>query len=247
MRTYYLRSFGCQMNEHDAERIRAVLEDRGFERVDEPDWRRRARLQHLHGAQERRRAARRAPGRPRPGSSARTPRGSSLVTGCLPQAEKDDFFAPLPVRRRRPGAAEPAPPRATLLQAAVEPAQAGGRQPRLLRRRSGHERRAAARRERPFQALGADHVRLHQLLLLLHRAATCAAPSAAGVWRTSWPRSAGLVADGVREITLLGQNVNAYGLDLAPRDAAAEARGAAASRPSPRPRRGRRVSSASAS
>ena len=36
----------------------------------------------------------------------------------------------------------------------------------------------------------------------------------------------GLVADGVREITLLGQNVNAYGLDLASRGAAAEARGA---------------------
>ena len=34
---YYLRSFGCQMNEHDAERIRALLEAEGLERADEPD------------------------------------------------------------------------------------------------------------------------------------------------------------------------------------------------------------------
>ena len=37
MRTYYLRSFGCQMNEHDAERIRALLEERGLAPVGEPD------------------------------------------------------------------------------------------------------------------------------------------------------------------------------------------------------------------
>ena len=35
--TYYLRSFGCQMNEHDAERIRALLEARGLRRTVEPD------------------------------------------------------------------------------------------------------------------------------------------------------------------------------------------------------------------
>ena len=34
---YYLRSFGCQMNEHDAERIRALLEAEGLERADAPD------------------------------------------------------------------------------------------------------------------------------------------------------------------------------------------------------------------
>ena len=32
----------------------------------------------------------------------------------------------------------------------------------------------------------------------------------------SWPRSAGLVAEGCREVTLLGQTVNAYGRDLTP-------------------------------
>ncbi len=33
MRTFFLRSFGCQMNDHDAERISALLEDDGLERV----------------------------------------------------------------------------------------------------------------------------------------------------------------------------------------------------------------------
>ncbi|HEX5641939.1 MAG TPA: tRNA (N6-isopentenyl adenosine(37)-C2)-methylthiotransferase MiaB, partial [Thermoleophilia bacterium] len=34
---YYLRSFGCQMNEHDAERIRALLEARGLLETTAPD------------------------------------------------------------------------------------------------------------------------------------------------------------------------------------------------------------------
>ena len=72
MRTYYLRSFGCQMNEHDAERIRALLEAEGLERADDARRRRRARLQHLHRAQERRRAPGRAPGHRRP-AQARGP------------------------------------------------------------------------------------------------------------------------------------------------------------------------------
>ncbi|MGA1311251.1 MAG: hypothetical protein ACO3XH_05210, partial [Candidatus Nanopelagicales bacterium] len=29
-RTYYVRTFGCQMNEHDSERLSGLLEDAGF-------------------------------------------------------------------------------------------------------------------------------------------------------------------------------------------------------------------------
>ncbi len=37
MSTYYLRSFGCQMNEHDAERLRHLLEAEGLAPVGEPE------------------------------------------------------------------------------------------------------------------------------------------------------------------------------------------------------------------
>ena len=95
MKTYFLGSFGCQMNEHDAERIRAVLESEGLARRETPEdadvivyntctVRRSAdqRLAgHLSGAA---RLKRQEPGR------------TIVVTGCLPQAEQAAFLAEYP-------------------------------------------------------------------------------------------------------------------------------------------------------
>ncbi|MCA1833682.1 MAG: tRNA (N6-isopentenyl adenosine(37)-C2)-methylthiotransferase MiaB [Actinomycetota bacterium] len=36
-RTYFIRTFGCQMNEHDSERIAGLLESEGYERAHSPD------------------------------------------------------------------------------------------------------------------------------------------------------------------------------------------------------------------
>ena len=36
-RSYAIRTFGCQMNEHDSERIAGLLEADGLERVDDPE------------------------------------------------------------------------------------------------------------------------------------------------------------------------------------------------------------------
>ena len=74
--------------------------------------------------------------------------------------------------------------------------------------------------------LAADLAGLQLRLLLLHRALD---PRARGQPRpstSSSPRSSALAADGVREVTLLGQNVNSYGRDL-PRERAVELRRAA--------------------
>ena len=37
MRTYEVRTYGCQMNVHDSERLRGLLEDAGYVRAPEGD------------------------------------------------------------------------------------------------------------------------------------------------------------------------------------------------------------------
>ena len=46
-RKYLLRTYGCQMNEHDSERIAGLLEADGMRAGDRPRRRRRRRPQHV--------------------------------------------------------------------------------------------------------------------------------------------------------------------------------------------------------
>jgi len=206
---YYLRSFGCQMNEHDAERIRALLEAQGLERADEPDG---ADVLVYNTCTVRKSADDRLAGHL--GTAARLKREDPsrvvLVTGCLPQAEQQDFFARFPFVD---GALGPQNLHRLpeLLAAAVEPAGAGPagyfEDGPLLS--GGLE----ARRDRPYQAW------VQVMSGCTNFCTYCIVPFVRGPERS---RAAGevvtevegLVADGVREITLLGQNVNAYGRDL---------------------------------
>jgi len=36
-RTFYIETFGCQMNVHDSEKVRGLLESQGYSRVSSPD------------------------------------------------------------------------------------------------------------------------------------------------------------------------------------------------------------------
>jgi tRNA-2-methylthio-N6-dimethylallyladenosine synthase len=206
--SYYLRSFGCQMNEHDAERIRALLEAEGLQRVDEPDD---ADVLVYNTCTVRKSADDRLAGHL--GTAARLKRERPsrvvLVTGCLPQAERDGFFARFPFVD---GALGPQNLHrlVELLEASVE---RGGEAPAGYFEDGPHfSGDLEGRRERPYQAW------VQVMSGCTNFCTYCIVPYVRGPERS---RAADdilaeveeLVADGVREVTLLGQNVNAYGLD----------------------------------
>ena len=133
-----------------------------------------------------------------------------LVTGCLPQAEQAGFFARFPFVD---GALGPQNLHRLpeLLQAAVEPADAGPAG--FFEDGPAFSGSLAARRERPFQAW------MQVMSGCTNFCSYCIVPYVRGPERSRGidelvAEAERLVADGVREITLLGQNVNAYGSDL---------------------------------
>ena len=206
--TYYLRSFGCQMNEHDAERIRAMLEARGLRQTAEPDG---ADVLVYNTCTVRKSADDRLAGHL--GTAARLKRERPgrivLVTGCLPQAEQAAFFARFPFVD---GALGPQNLHRLpeLLDAAVEPAAVPGGFFDDGPAMSGD---LAARRARPYQAW------VQVMSGCTNFCSYCIVPYVRGPERSREPEAVvaevrDLVADGVREVTLLGQNVNSYGLDL---------------------------------
>jgi len=213
MRTYYLRSFGCQMNEHDAERIRFMLERQGLAMVATPD---EADVLVYNTCTVRRSADERLAGHL--GEAARLkcadPERIVLVTGCLPQAERQAFFTRFPFVdgalgpqnvHRLPELLSAAAHGGSAGQAAYRPAYfADG--PRLSGALPG-------RRARRYQAW------VQVMSGCTNFCAYCIVPYVRGPERSRpagdiLAEIAALCADGVREVTLLGQNVNAYGLDL---------------------------------
>ena len=212
MKTYYLRSFGCQMNEHDAERIRAVLESEGLARRETPEdadvivyntctVRRSAdqRLAgHLSGAA---RLKRQEPGR------------TIVVTGCLPQAEQAAFLAEYPFVDVAVGP-QNLHRLAEALRAARGTTNSG--QVALFDDGDAMSGDLPSRRERPFQAW------VQIMSGCTNFCSYCIVPFVRGRERSRGADAivaevAALANRGVREVTLLGQNVNAYGADLTER------------------------------
>ena len=211
MRTFYLRSFGCQMNAHDAERIRALLEAGGLRAVAEPDA---ADVLIYNTCTVRQSADDRLAGHL--GDAARLkrqdPRRVVIVTGCLPQAEQDELF------RRYPHVDGALGPQnlhrlADLLASVEEEAGSAGRRPGYFEDGPRLSGEMPGLRERPFQAW------VQIMSGCTNFCSYCIVPHVRGPERSRSIAAvvtevSDLVADGVREVTLLGQNVNAYGLDL---------------------------------
>ena len=208
MRRYHVTTFGCQMNAHDSERIKGMLESLGlgeapgWEEADvlvfntctireKPDTRLAAYLGNA--------AARK---RERPDLVI-------AVGGCYAEAQREHIFELYPFVDVAFGPGS-IPHLGTWIAA-------GGFA--LPRGRFGsHEHFAAdlpLHRERRFQAW------IQVSMGCNSTCAYCVVPAVRGREQSRGPREivaevSRLAAEGVREITLLGQNVNSWGRDLAP-------------------------------
>jgi tRNA A37 methylthiotransferase MiaB len=100
MRSYHLTTFGCQMNEHDSERMKGMLESLGY--VEAPT-RADADLILFNTCSIREKADERFIAHLARPSALKRARPDVVVGvgGCWAQSVKDEVFAALPVRRCR--------------------------------------------------------------------------------------------------------------------------------------------------
>jgi tRNA-2-methylthio-N6-dimethylallyladenosine synthase len=207
MARYHVTTFGCQMNEHDSERMKGMLESLGYDEVED---RSSADLILFNTCSIRESADNRFIAHLGEAKRLKTedPERIVGVGGCWAQSVKEEVFARFP-----------------FVDVAFGPGQIHRLAEFLTRDSltaqgffefedlSGH---LPAKREREFQAW----VQISQGCNCV--CAYCIVPQTRGreVSRSLSELIAeiqGLASDGVREVTLLGQNVNSYGRDL-PKD-----------------------------
>ena len=205
--TYHVTTFGCQMNEHDSEHMRGMLESLGYEEAPE---REQADLILFNTCSIRESADNRLLAHLGAGAraQARGPGARHRRRRLLGAVAQGRGLRALPVRRRRVRAGPGPPPRRV-------PDQRLALGAGLLRVR-GFSGELPEKRARDFQGW-------LQISVGCNCACSyCIVPSTRGR-EVSRPladlleQARRMAADGVREITLLGQNVNSYGRDLRPR------------------------------
>ena len=208
MRRYHVTTFGCQMNAHDSERIKGMLESLGLGEAtspndadvvvfntctvrEKPDTRLAA---YLGNATARKREQ---------------PDLVIAVGGCYAEAQRDRIFDLYPAVDVAFGPGS--------IPHLGEWIEAGGYA--VPRGKFGtHAHFAAdlpAQRERRFQAWVQVSMGCNS------KCAYCIVPAVRGREQSRRPGEivaevTRLAAEGVREVTLLGQNVNSWGRDLAP-------------------------------
>jgi tRNA-2-methylthio-N6-dimethylallyladenosine synthase len=208
MRRYHVTTFGCQMNAHDSERIKGMLEELGLGEAAEqaeadvlvfntctirekPDQRFAAHLAQARALKQ------------------RDPEKVIAVGGCYAEAQRERLFSLYPYVDVAFGPGS--------IPHLGEWLGAGGAGIERGAFGTAEERAFAGRlplhRERRFQAwvqisMGCNSV-----------CSYCIVPSVRGKEVSRRPGEIlaeveGLAREGVRELTLLGQNVNSYGRDL---------------------------------
>ncbi|MBI4899359.1 MAG: tRNA (N6-isopentenyl adenosine(37)-C2)-methylthiotransferase MiaB [Actinobacteria bacterium] len=214
-RTYRVVTYGCQMNVHDSERISGLLENAGYVAApgDEAD------VVVFNTCAVRENADNRLYGNLghlAPAKAAR-PGMQIAVGGCMAQKDREVIVSRAPwvdvvFGTNNVGALPVLLERARIEQAAqVEIRESLERFPSTL----------PSRRESPYAGWVAISVGCSNTCTF------CIVPSLRGKQADRRPGDVlaevqQLVADGVQEVTLLGQNVNAYGLDIGDRDAFAK-------------------------
>jgi tRNA-2-methylthio-N6-dimethylallyladenosine synthase len=206
-RTYHLTTFGCQMNEHDSERMKGMLESLGY--VEAQD-RERSDLILFNTCSIRESADNRFIGNLGEAKRLKGEDPSRVVGvgGCWSQSMKERVFEQFPFVDVAFGPGQ--------LHKLAEFLQADELHAQGFFEFEGFAGDLPMKRERPYQAW----VQISQGCNCV--CAYCIVPSTRGRERSRPPAQiigevAALAADGVKEVTLLGQNVNSFGRDL-PRD-----------------------------
>jgi len=210
VKRYFVTTFGCQMNAHDSERIRGLLEELGLGEAPSPD---EADVLVLNTCTIREKPDQRLAAHLAQAAARKRKRPELVVAvgGCYAEAQRERIFERYP-----------------FVDVAFGPGTihhlgawlgAGGEGVARSAFGTAGERRFSAelpgRRERSFQAWV-------QISMGCNSAcAYCIVPSVRGREVSRRPGEivaevTRLAGEGVKEVTLLGQNVNSWGRDLAP-------------------------------
>jgi tRNA-2-methylthio-N6-dimethylallyladenosine synthase len=207
MKRYHLTTFGCQMNEHDSERMKGMLDSLGYSEARERSEadlilfntcsiRESADSRFISHLGEAKRLKREQPER------------TVGVGGCWAQSVKDEVFERFPFVDVAFGPGQ--------VHKLAEFLTSDSLTAQGYFEFEGFTGRLPARRARPFQGW-------LQISVGCNCACSyCIVPSTRGREVSRPPQELvaeveAMAADGVREVTLLGQNVNSYGRDLAAR------------------------------
>ncbi|MDQ4126271.1 MAG: tRNA (N6-isopentenyl adenosine(37)-C2)-methylthiotransferase MiaB [Actinomycetota bacterium] len=204
--TYYIRTFGCQMNEHDSERMAGMLEAEGYRAVTAPeeagvvvfntccirenaDTKLYGNLGHMKALKDR-----------HPGLKI-------VVGGCLAQKDRASIQQRAPYVDVVLGTHNLASLPRLLAESSEGPAF------EILEQTETFPSALPARRMSPWHAWVSISIGCNNSCTF------CIVPAVRGVEISRRmgdivAEVEGLVADGVVEVTLLGQNVNSYGRDL---------------------------------